>query len=233
MDPCGGRYSLVRVGFVTIGQSPRRDITEDLVKILPKDVEIVEAGALDDLSPSEIREKLSPKPGETLYVTRLRSGEEVRISKEKIVGLIQEKISMLDNRGVDIIAILCSGEFPEFVSRTPILYPDKILKGIVSGIKYRGNSAVLIPAKEQMEYARDKWSPYLEIPDIIPISPYTSKSEDFSRVGLELRRIGAGLIVMDCMGYTMEQKIAIRGSNPGARIITSRGALARALTELL
>jgi protein AroM len=80
--------------------------------MLPQDIEIFEAGALDDLSLEEIIGKLAPKQGETLYVTRLRSGLEVKISKERIIDLMQKKIELLDSRGVDIIGILCSGEFP-------------------------------------------------------------------------------------------------------------------------
>jgi protein AroM len=221
------------VGLLTIGQSPRSDVTNDLAKMLPQDIEIFEAGALDDLSLEEIIGKLAPKQGETLYVTRLRSGLEVKISKERIIDLMQKKIELLDSRGVDIIGILCSGEFPEFRARVPILYPDKILKGMVSGIKYSGESAVLVPAGEQIGYGRDKWAPYLGDPIVIHISPYTSKPEDFIEVGRELSKRDVRLVIMDCIGYTLEQKKILKQIVPLARVITSRGALARAIAELI
>ena len=44
-----------RLGAVTIGQSPRTDIIPDLRTVLGAEVEIVEAGALDELAPDEIR----------------------------------------------------------------------------------------------------------------------------------------------------------------------------------
>ncbi|MEM1610795.1 MAG: AroM family protein [Sulfolobales archaeon] len=224
---------MVRIGLVTIGQSPRKDITDDLIKILPPEVELVEAGALDDLTLEEIKRKLSPDPGDVVYVTRLRDGTEVKVSKEKILDLMRVKIDLLDSKGVDIIAILCSGEFPEFKASVPILYPDKILKGIVSGVKYRGKTAVLIPAREQISYARDKWSPYLENPDIIAISPYTSTPEDFIRIGRTFKEHMVGFAVMDCMGYSLNHKRIIKQISPLTRIITSRGALARALSEMV
>jgi len=224
---------LAKIGFVTIGQAPRKDITDELIEILPQGIEIAEIGALDDLSIDEIRTRLSPKPGETLYVTRLRDGTEVKISREKILGLMETKIKTLDKKGVDIIAILCSGEFPSFYASIPILYPDKILKGTVSGIRYEGRSAVLIPAEEQIMYAKDKWSPYLGNPDIVAISPYTSKAEDFIVVGKRLKDRGIGLAIMDCMGYTLKHKNIIRQVSSSTKVVTSRGALAGALLGLL
>lgn len=224
---------MAKIGLVTIGQSPRKDVTEDLVKILPQDVEIVEAGALDDLSLNEIRSRLSPEPGETLYVTRLRDGSEVKISKEKILGLLQKKISLLETQGAEIIGILCSGEFPEFDSRVPIIYPDKILKGFVSSLQYRGKAVVLIPAEEQVPYARNKWSAYLKDLEVIPISPYTSTPRDFEAVGKRIKDLGVGLAIMDCIGYKMEQRRTISKIARSTRIITSRGALGRALAEMI
>lgn len=222
-----------KIGMITIGQSPRSDIMLDMLKILPSNIKILEAGALDDLSLEEIKTNLSPQPNETPYVTRLRDGSEVKISKTKILPLMQSKIEYLESLGVELIAILCSGEFPEFKASCPILYPDKILKGIASGVHYKGRSAVLIPAKEQIEYAKDKWSKYIKDPEVIPISPYTSKHEDFTRLGKELLDKGVGFLIMDCVGYTMKQKELIKNVAPTMKIITTRGTLARAIIEII
>jgi len=223
----------LKVGFLTIGQSPRRDVMEELSKLIPANVAIVEAGALDDLSIDEIKTKLAPQPGDTVYVTRLRNGVEVKISKEKLLTYMQTKIEYLERVGVDLIAILCSGEFPEFKAKVPIVYPDKILKGVVSGLSFRGKAAVLIPAREQIEYAKRKWSPYLEDLSVIAISPYASRDEEFLNVARELKLNGVQLVVMDCIGYTLCQKALIKRELPEAKIITTRGSLGRVLAEML
>lgn len=221
------------IGLITIGQSPRIDVTQDLVKLIPGEIRLVEVGALDDLSREEVIERLSPRPGETVYVTRLRDGSEVKISRERIIELMRDKIRVLESKGAEVIGVLCSGEFPEFESNVPIVYPDRILKGIVSSISFKGRSLVLIPAEEQVEYAKRKWSSYLRDFDVISISPYTSSPEDFVRLGEKIRERDIRLVVMDCIGYTLEQKRIIREISPKTRVITSRGALARALSELI
>jgi protein AroM len=73
----------MRVGTLTIGQSPRNDIIPDLKEILGKEVELIEKGALDGLSGEEINE-LSPKPGDYPLVTRLKDGIEVKVGKKYI-----------------------------------------------------------------------------------------------------------------------------------------------------
>lgn len=43
-----------RVGFLTIGQSPREDITAEVKPLLAANIEVVEYGLLDDLSAERI-----------------------------------------------------------------------------------------------------------------------------------------------------------------------------------
>lgn len=222
----------MKIGFVTIGQAPRDDVMEDLRPLLPKDLDIVEAGALDGLSREQVEAMLRPGPGEVVYVTRMRNGSEVKISKERLLPLLEKRIEEVNSQGADLIAILCSGEFPAFRSRAPIVFPDRILKGIVSSISYRGRAAVLIPAREQLEYARDKWGKYFENLSVHPISPYTSGPEDFAELGRRLADEGAGVVVMDCVGYSSKQREALRRSLKRASILTTRTSLARVISEI-
>ena len=221
------------IGFMTIGQSPRTDVVPEIMKILGEhEISYVEAVALDDLSREDIERDLRPEPGDIIYVTRLRDGGEVKISKKKLLPLLEKKIRELEKKS-DIIAILCSGEFSDFESIKPIVYPDKILKGIASSIGYRGRTAVLIPAKEQIDYAREKWSTYFKDLVIIPVSPYTSSLKDFEEIRERIRRENIGFVIMDCIGYTDAQRNIIREASENIKVISTRRALAKVLSELV
>ncbi|MEM1703236.1 MAG: AroM family protein [Zestosphaera sp.] len=222
----------MRVGFLTIGESPRKDVTDDLRRFLPEDLEIVEAGALDGLSKDYIREKLRPDPGDVLYVSRLRSGMEVELSKKKLVGLMQNKINWLNSLGVELIVILCTGEFPKFESKVPIVYPERILKGIASSVSVRGRVGVMIPRQEQVDYAENKWREFFEDVKVYPISPYTSSLQDFTVVANKMLSENVDLVIMDCIGYTSQQRDSVLKvlKRP---VIASRTVLARTLNELL
>jgi len=114
----------VRIGFITIGHSPRVDVVPEMTPILG-DVEIIECGALDDLTLEEIQ-KLAPREGDYVLVTRLRDGTQVKLSREKIVKHLQTCIEKLEKE-VDVIGILCTGEFPELKSKKLLIEPSLLL----------------------------------------------------------------------------------------------------------
>ncbi|MEM2238122.1 MAG: AroM family protein [Candidatus Caldarchaeum sp.] len=222
-----------RVGFLTIGQSPRNDVMKDLMKILPADLEVIQAGALDDFNNiQEISQKLGPKDGELFYVTRMRDGLEVKVSKERLMPLMAAKVDYLDSLNVDVIVILCSGEFPNFRSDALIVYPDKILKGVASSISYQGTTAILIPSENQVDYAFGKWSKYFREIVVFPISPYSAQHADFENVGRMIQNNGIKFVVMDCAGYDFSHKNILHSVAPQAKVITTRGIIGRVVSEM-
>jgi protein AroM len=164
-----------------------------------------------------------------MYVTRLRTGVEVRVSRSKLIPLLQRKVDYLNSVGVDLIAILCTGEFPEFSSRVPIVYPDKALKGLASSLRLRGPVGVLIPDQAQVGYARSKWGEFFSEVIVYPVSPYTATTEDFVRAAERLSLSNVSLVIMDCMGYTLRQRDIVR-KIVRKPVIASRTVLARVLT---
>lgn len=223
---------LAKVGFITIGQSPRVDVMCDLLKLLPSELEVYEIGALDDLSYEEIENSLKPKPHETVYVTRLRDGREVKVSKERIIPLVNKCIRNMEDLKVDVIGILCSGEFPQYNSLIPIVYPEKVLKGFASSISCEKRVAILIPIEEQKEYAKIKWGCFFKNMVVYAISPYTSSLNDFLNLSERLEFERVKLVIMDCIGYSLTHKNLLK-SKGNFLILTTRTVLAKALCELL
>ena len=70
-----------KIGFITIGQSPRDDIMKDILPIIGDDIEILQKGALDNLSEEEL-EEIAPQSGDTVLVSSLRDGRSVSRSEE-------------------------------------------------------------------------------------------------------------------------------------------------------
>ncbi|PUA34030.1 MAG: hypothetical protein B7O98_01055 [Zestosphaera tikiterensis] len=222
----------MRVGFVTIGQSPRVDVFNDIKHLLPKDIEIVEKGALDNYTEEEINKKLKPRKNETTYITKLKNGKEVKISKNKVVKLLKDVIKELNKEGVDLIVILCTGSFPRFASEVPVIYPYKLLEGFVSALNPRV-LGVLAPAQEQINYLTRRWLKKCPKVVVEAISPYTSDLKDFLNVGKRLAEEGVKVVVMDCIGYSISQAQVIKASlgedslvlNPRLALVTFIRAL--------
>ncbi len=103
--------ALVKVGLLTIGQSPREDVVPEMNPFFLPQIQILEKGLLDDLNLEEIR-RLKPKTGEIPLVTRLRKGGSVQLSEKKISSLLPEAIdSMKTKMKVKAVGVLCIYDF--------------------------------------------------------------------------------------------------------------------------
>ena len=220
-----------KIGMVTIGQSPRVDVREDIKDILSDGIEIHECGALDDLTMEEIKE-LTPSEGEYILVTRLRDGREVKVSREKILSRMNECIKKLEEK-CDIIVVLCTGEFEGLKSSKLLIEPSILLYNTVKSILPSGKLGVVIPSKDQVDEVKDKWKDKnLELV-IKALSPYESQSEEkIVRLANELKKENVDLIVLDCIGYSKRISELIKKVTNKPTIL-SRTLVARVVRELI
>jgi protein AroM len=219
-----------RVGFVTIGQSPRRDIVPEIMESLGHGYVAVERGALDDLSLEEVRSR-EPKTCEGLLVTRMRDGTEVRVSKSLVVPRMQRCIEELEAMGLEVILLLCAGGFPEFKSKALVVRPLEVLRGVVDASLRKGRLGVLYPAAEQTAKAVEEWGTDEREVYADAASPYGS-IEEVERAAHRLAEENVDLTLMVCMGYTREMKRIVRDTT-GRPVILASSMTARALKELL
>ncbi len=222
---------MARIGFLTIGQSPRTDVLDDIQEYL-RGLKIVEAGALDGLTREYIEANLAPRAGETLLVTRMRDGSEVIVAEERILPLMQERVRWLEEQGVEAIAVLCSGSFPEFENRVPVIYPDRLLKSFVTPLLSKEDVVgVIAPAPEQRSYIEEKWLEAVDEVALEFVSPYTGKQEEYVEACRRLAEKKVKLVVLDCIGYSSQVKRLVReiARKP---VIATRTVLAAYLKEL-
>ncbi len=226
------------LGTLTIGQSPRVDLIPEVLQVmgLAGDVEVVEAGALDGLTLEEVR-RMQPQPGDYVLVTRMADGAAVKIAEKHILPLMQEKIDGLVRRGADAVALVCTGEFPEFKCEKLLLVPQKVLfhaaAGVVSGqgaARKTFRLGVMLPDPDQVPQGIRRWSEVTPEVQIEAASPYGAP-EGIDQAARKLRDWGAGLVVMDCIGYTLAMKEEVR-TITGAPVILARSIVARTLAEL-
>ena len=120
----------LRIGCVVIGESPRPDLTEPLVRALrrehehlPHGVQVVCLGALDQFSQTDTRGLLNPfadqnteYPLHTIY-----RGQPVSLDEGRLVAWVGEALSNLDRIGVSVKAVMCAGSFAALRDRDCIL----------------------------------------------------------------------------------------------------------------
>lgn len=216
------------VGAITIGQTPRDDVAAELEMVLGPDVRVVQAGALDGLTHAEIG-VLAPAGDDDALITRLRDGSEVIVGKSRILPRLQACLDRLAGE-TDASSILCAGVFPTFRSPHPVVLPERCMTAMVDAVFDGGRLGVIVPIVEQRQSYRARWSRVDARVAVVVASPYDDPARLVDAAD-ELRRAGASLVVMECMGFTSGMKRVVREVT-GAPALLPATVLARVLAEL-
>lgn len=197
---------------------------------LPEHIGVVEMGALDGLSET-VRKPLEPGEGDITLVSRLHNGRSVKVSEEAILPLLQEKIRTLEAAGTKATILACTGSFPPFDSRYPLLYPDRVLYHFISGVLPKGKLGIIVPLPEQIDQTRHKWKKSGLDLAVAAASPYDEEA-DFEKAAAVLKEENVDIIVLDCMGYSEEMRDRVKriADSP---VALSRSVVARAAAELV
>jgi len=218
-----------KIGMLTIGQSPRDDILPGLMEILGKNVEIVEAGALDGKTMEDVK-KIPLRVEDYILVSRMRDGTEIKITKKYILPLMQEKLDLLESKGIRLTVVMCTGNFPQFKSKGLVVTPKEILKGVMEGSMKKGRLGVVYPTAEQIPMAVGEWGrPGVEIyPDTV--SPYEPK--DVEGLCKRLAAQNLDLVLLNCFGFPTEIKKKIAAAT-GKPVVQANTLVAHVLAELI
>lgn len=220
----------MKIGAITVGQSPRTDVTADIFPIWRDRIQLIEAGALDEMTFDEVR-ALTPQQGDYVLVSRMRDGRQVTFAEKYLEPMLQDCIERLERQGVEMIVFFCTGEFP-FTFRTslPIIYPSDILNRLAPLLCGQKPLIVVTPSKLQLEQIEKKWLKHVPDVRVVYASPYGDIAE-LERACGEIGQMDGGLVVLDCIGYTAQMKslVAHRTKKP---VLLSRTLVARLLDEL-
>ena len=219
-----------RVGFLTIGQSPREDILAEMRPFLGEGLEILQRGALDGI-PSSRLEILLPEQNDFPLISRLRDGKTVIVGKKKITPLLQEELNNLEDSGVELTALLCTEDFKSLTSSRVLIQPFQLLIQGLRSFGTKGCLAVFVPLGSQAELARKKWTGTGFSIEALALNPYQAHRE-WTVVGAAIGNIHPDLALLDCIGYTVAAKESLRKAL-GKPVLLPRTLLASFVREIV
>ncbi|WP_020573155.1 AroM family protein [Actinopolymorpha alba] len=230
------------LGVVTIGQSPRIDMVPEMLPWLRSavagtEVEIVERGALDGLSPDEIAALAPSGTANHVLTTRLADGSAVVLDHDPMMARVQVAIRWLEDpaqAGVDATLVVCTGEFPALDHQRPLLLAERLFVAGVRGLcgaEPDGVLGVICPLPEQEGMSLGKWSGVAGRVEVVAASPYVEGARDaVAAAARQLASRGVRWILLDCMGYTEEMRAAARAVSD-VPVLLARSVVARLAGE--
>lgn len=220
-----------RLGIVTIGQSPRTDLHQDLRTLLGEQVELMEIGALDglDLNTIETRYPIAGKSNR--LVSRMQDGAQVTISEIDLEPLLLNAIDTMQRRQPDVLVVLCTGQLPDVAATgCPVIQPKDVVRHFFAGLNLE-RLAVMSPEQAQVANARRRWQEAGFECDCSYGSPYLDEAER-QRASEELKHSAADIIYLDCMGYTLSQARQIAQWS-GKTVVSARQIIFKTVETLL
>lgn len=224
----------VRLALLNIGQAPRHDLTEAIEQGLPPHVSAWHVGALDGLTRAQVQSQFAPADGAPCLISRLADGGTVTLDAALVGQQLQRTIERLEDDGVEVIVLLCTGEFPALRTRSAwLVEPDAVVCRTVAGLLGGARPGVILPLPQQEEEARTKWRMPGAQPLFAAASPYAADAGSLVEAARSLQARGADALVLDCMGYAPHHKKALRDAGLNLPVLVSGSVLAGALGAFL
>lgn len=209
------------IGVVTIGQTPRPDLTATFGAAAPHaDVRV--AGALDGLLPAAL--VALARPGPYPLLVRLAGGATVEMPRDALVPHVTRVAGALAAAGASLVVLACAGEFPAVPCAVPVLIPGRVLPAVVRAFAPAARIGVVTPNAAQVPFAERKWRD-----DGFDVAVTYAAPADHGaivRAAHALRQAAVTLVVLDCMGHDDADRTAFARLS-GLPVVAAQGLIAQ------
>lgn len=220
----------MKIGAVTIGQSPRVDIHPDVLPILGKNAELVECGCLDGMTKQQIEQAAPIRPGRPVFISRLNNGDSVTFDAEFAHVRLVESIRRLEREHCSMILVFCTGAFPfSYTPKVSVLFPNQIHRALIPLLTPHSRIITVSPDPLQVGDSIKLWKQAGIQAEGLSVSPY-GPWEPIEQTARRAAALPGDLILLDCIGYTEPMK-KLFAEITGKPVILPRTLLARFAAE--
>ncbi len=194
------------IGALLIGQSPRHDLVDPLIRELPGDCRVVQAGALDGLTRDDIP---TASPGSYPLTTRLRDGSLVLVQERFLAPRLQQAVHDLEARGVVASLLLCAGTFAGLSGSQPIVRPFALARDVLRQLGLRA-VGLIAPVAEQETAIRQRWQAAGFAPCVWTADISAQDTGFHQKLTARVREHQLECIVLDYVGHAAEDVRRLR-----------------------
>ena len=220
-----------KLGLISIGQATDGDFVPVIRDIVGNDVELVVRGVLDGLTDAQLAD-MAATDGEHPVVTELADGRSVRVSKPKLVPLVNRVMRDMHADGVGLACLMCTGSFEgiEVPEGFMLLEGRRVIDhAVLAACPPGARLGVMVPLREQESLSGGKYRDMGY--DVVcgHGNPYGSREEILASAE---RFRGCAAVVLHCMGYVREHRDLVAGIS-GTRVLEANAVMGHLACELL
>jgi protein AroM len=222
----------MKLAFATIGEAPRDDLVPILKRRLPSDLEVIEAGVLDQLRQEEIL-ALDAGDDSLHMVTRKRDGSSYRLNYQRTLPQMQQVVDGLVDQDADLVVILCGADWTPITAKVPIVNPGKLFPNLIQALGNGLKLGVIKPDAGQIAHTERQYRELGLDVVVTAASPYQpNRLELAEQAAIHLRGHDVDLIWMTCVGMDESMRAAVKDGLPKP-IILAQSILSKVIDELL
>lgn len=193
----------MKVGLITIGQTPREDMLNMVFDGVINQYDIVQYGALDEINYIKAEYFFKPhKPKGQVFSTKLRNGNQIKIDEYTLLPLLEKAINKIEIEFNPMFTILmCTGEYKTLEKYKKVIRPYRIAHSIIDLFFEDCRLGILVPSEEQIKLKKNEWSTDSRDVYIESVSPYSSIEFIIEKVDMLLKN-NVDCIFLDCFGFS-------------------------------
>lgn len=202
----------MRIGFATVGNSPRDDVVTCVASALPPGTEVAQRGCLDGLTRRQIQAFLAP-PGDDPIVAPLADGGSVLLAFDKLFPRMQEVVNGLVRRdGVEIVIVLCGADWTGITSDVLVINPGRLFPAVVCALAHGRRLGIIKPDVGQIAPEREHYRRLGIEAHVTAASPYPGRERIFraEQAAVELSQASCEIVWMTCVGMDWQMRKAVQ-----------------------
>lgn len=211
------RPALPRVLFLTVGRTPRIDLLPEILEILDMDLDVVERGVLDDLTPDEIDEMLA-RPGEDALCTLLSENIRVVLSKAAVRRKLERILHDIKPYDCDLVVLLTTGLLRDFHSPRPMVNAQRAVEAAIMSLSSNGQTIGLIHPLERQVTEID--IPVLQRFNVTASHASEGDRDQLARAVMDVS--GSDVIVLHSVSYTEADRNLVAQASRKPVLLTRR-----------
>lgn len=225
----------VRIGFATVGESPRDDVVPKVASWLPPDTEVVLRGCLDDLTPAQMTEFLAPPGAENAIVSRVEDDASVLLRFDKLFPRMQEVVDgLVRGDGAELVVVLCGADWTGITSDVLVVNPGRLFPAVVSALARGRRLGVIKPDAGQISREGERYRSLGIEAYVTAASPYAGQERIAlaEKAAAELSQARCELVWMTCVGMDSQMRQAVQDIVK-VPVILASSLLGRLVAEMM